>query len=241
MSCDDIANTPNLDRMKSNSSRSGQLREMLALAEQRARLEQQLSDVQERMDSLHEGLFVGGKANSAAAAVPPQPKGQKVTRPRKARRGALKEAIMNALASAGESGIKVKELATALGTKAVNIHSWFHSTTKRNPAIKKISGGHYRLVGNGSSSGNADAEKSTAQTKSPTGKRGRARGQKRGELSARIVEALQQAGDGGINVKDLAGRLGAKYKNIYIWFATTGKKNAHIKKVGPATYKYAGS
>jgi hypothetical protein len=39
---------------------------------------------------------------------------------------------MTALEAAGSAGIKVKELSEAIGTKAVNIHSWFHSTVKRN-------------------------------------------------------------------------------------------------------------
>ena len=36
---------------------------------------------------------------------------------------------------------------------------------------------------------------------------------------------------------DLAERLGAKYKNVYIWFATTGKKYPNIKRIAPATYQ----
>ena len=66
--------------------------------------------------------------------------------------------------------------------------------------------------------------------------RGRKRkGAKRGQLSAGILSALQAAGSKGITVGDLATQLGANYKNIYVWFATTGKKHP-LKKLAPATY-----
>lgn len=66
--------------------------------------------------------------------------------------------------------------------------------------------------------------------------RGRKRkGTKRGQLSAGILGALQAAGNKGITVGDLATQLGANYKNIYVWFATTGKKHP-LKKLAPATY-----
>ena len=61
------------------------------------------------------------------------------------------------------------------------------------------------------------------------------KGAKRGQLSAGILSALQAAGSKGITVGDLATRLGANYKNIYVWFATTGKKHP-LKKLAPATY-----
>jgi hypothetical protein len=50
---------------------------------------------------------------------------------------------------------------------------------------------------------------------------------------------LENAGSEGITVRDIAEKLGANYKNIYILFATTGKKNSQVKKVGPAQYRLA--
>ncbi len=61
------------------------------------------------------------------------------------------------------------------------------------------------------------------------------KGPKRGQVSANILGALKAAGSQGITVADLASKLGANYKNIYVWFATTGKKHP-IKKLAPATY-----
>ncbi len=140
---------------------------------------------------------------------------------------------MAALQAAGPQGVRVKELAQALGTKPVNVHSWFHSSIKRYPAIKKIEGGHYRLEG-------SISEKQSAPSRGPaksTRKKG-SRG-KRGELTASILGALEDAGSQGISVKEIAEKLGANYRNIYIWFATTGKKNSAVKKVGPAQYRLA--
>jgi hypothetical protein len=61
----------------------------------------------------------------------------------------------------------------------------------------------------------------------------------RGELAAKILGQLEAAGDGGISVRELAGKIGANPKNLHIWFATTGKKNKHIEKIGEARYRVA--
>ena len=51
---------------------------------------------------------------------------------------------------------------------------------------------------------------------------------------------MKAAGKEGIRVRQLADELGVKHKNLFIWFATTGKKNRAIKKVGEAHYRYDG-
>lgn len=226
--------------MKANNPRIERLKEMLALEERRAKLHEDLSTLLARMSSVRETFFErGGTRAAAVVAAPSTGSGRTRVGPRrKAKRGALKEKIMAALEAAGATGVRVKDLAAKLATKPVNIHSWFHSTSKRNAAIKKISGGHYRLENKGA----AVSSKSTTTGGSTSPRAGKARGgrgrqSKRGELSARIVSELQRAGSKGITVRELAGKLGTKYKNTYIWFATTGKKNSKIKKTGPATYK----
>ncbi len=64
------------------------------------------------------------------------------------------------------------------------------------------------------------------------------KGRKRGAVGASIVEHLKAAGPAGIKIGDLAAKLGKKYQNVYIWFATTGKKNPNIKRIAPATYSF---
>jgi ribosome-binding protein aMBF1 (putative translation factor) len=250
--------------MKSNNPRIERLKEMMSLEERRGQLQAELDELTGRMNALKDRLFEDGaevqstptssKQNDTSSSNTRQQttksaKSAKGGTSKRAPRGALRDQIMTALEAAGPAGIKVKELSEAIGTKAVNIHSWFHSTVKRNPAIKKISGGHYRLEGGSSKAAKQPAPQqapakpqSTAAKKTTkpakSGKRGGGTS-KRGELSSRILSELENAGSGGLAVKDLADKVGAKYKNIYIWFATTGKKNSSIKKVGPAHYRLA--
>lgn len=61
---------------------------------------------------------------------------------------------------------------------------------------------------------------------------------KRGATKERIIELVKGAGKGGIGVGELAAKLGVKYNNAYVWFATTGKKVKEIKKVGKAQYAW---
>ena len=207
------------------------------LEERRVALQQQLNDVMERMTELKDALLTDSQEEEPTPSKrPAKTSSRQSAAPTP--RGALKDRIMAALEAAGSRGVRVKELARALGTKPVNVHSWFHSSIKRYPAIKKIEGGHYRLEG----AVNGKAEKRTAASKSaakPAKKKAATRG-KRGELTSRILGALEKAGSQGIAVKDLAENLGANYRNIYIWFATTGKKNSSVEKVGPAHYRLVG-
>lgn len=62
------------------------------------------------------------------------------------------------------------------------------------------------------------------------GKRG-----KRGALKELILEALKGAGTKGISVRELSAKLGVKNQNVYVWFATTGKKLT--EKAEPGVYR----
>jgi hypothetical protein len=61
----------------------------------------------------------------------------------------------------------------------------------------------------------------------------------RGGLKERIIRALRAAGDKGVTVKNLAGRLGKSYGNISVWFHTTGKGVKEVKKVAPGKFAWA--
>jgi hypothetical protein len=230
---------------------------MLALEERRQRLQTDLANVMGLLSSLKDSFFedVVPRASAVISRATTPPPSRPSQRRRRTPRGALKEQIMTALERAGAAGVYVKDLATELAIKPVNIHSWFHSTTKRNPAIRKISGGHYRLVSKGGSapktSRASSGRKKTPVTSSISSgnnnnnkkidrrKKGGTSQGPRGALSAKILRQLESAGKNGVTVRAIAERIGAKNKNIYIWFATTGKKNSAIKKVGPATYRLA--
>lgn len=221
--------------MKASNARVQRLREMMTLEERRERLQADLDSLLAKMSALKTQLFED--AGRAVHSIADRIGGRAKTRvgPRRARRGVLKERILSALHAAGSAGVRVKDLAIALGTNPVNIHSWFHSTGKRNPDIKKVRGGHYRLAGR------AAAVKAAPRSRPGTRKvrKSTAPASRHGELAARILEQLRAAGAKGVNISTIADNLGAKYKNISIWFATTGKKNAKIRKIAPATYRLA--
>lgn len=250
--------------MNSHNPRLERLKELLSLEERRVALQEEIDSISERMSTLRDSLFDEGASVARVAASPAaarQQEGASAT-PRKTRgpqkrgkRGQLKEQILGALSSAGAAGVKVTELAKALSIKPVNIHSWFHSSLKRFPEIKKLKGGHYRLEGElkrdqqpSSQSEESSSSPRTNSTK-PAGRRGRGPARnsgsreesssntRRGALSEQVLSELEKAGAKGASVRDIAESIGAKYRNIYIWFATTGKKNARIKKVAPAHYR----
>jgi hypothetical protein len=67
----------------------------------------------------------------------------------------------------------------------------------------------------------------------------KAKGTKSGGLKERILALLEEAGDEGVRVKDLAVQLAKKPGNIAVWFSTTGKKL--VTKVEPGRYAVKGS
>jgi len=202
---------------------------MLTLEQRRAALQDELDSLVEQLTKLNSQLFdEAAPAAKPRMASSPKPSGR-------AGRGQLKAQIRSALDRAGAAGVKVKELAAEIGTKAVNVHSWFHSALKTDKTITKIKGGHYRLT-SVSSDSKVDAAPPATATKPGSKKR---KGSKRGQVSANILAELKTAGSSGITVSDLAKKLGSSYKNVYIWFATTGKKQPGLKKIAPATYSLA--
>lgn len=223
--------------MNQPNTRVDRLKQMLALEERRSTLQNELDSLVQQLHQLKDQLF---DDNAPALAAPVRKVAPAAAAPasggrRGGRRPILKEKIMAALQSAGSNGVIVKDLAAAIGINPVNVHSWFHSALKRpDSGIIKISGGHYKLGRGGSSSA---APSAPAPKKAPRGKR---KGMKRGELTANILATLKAAGGSGVTVTDLSKQLGANYRNIYIWFATTGKKFKQVQKAGPATYKYVG-
>lgn len=204
---------------------------MLTLEQRRSDLQQELDSLVQQLGDLKSRLFDNNAPVSKVSTV--STISSRGGAARRGKRGSLKAKIFAALESAGSFGVKVKDLASALGTKPVNIHSWFHSALKRDKAITKISGGHYRLTS--SSAGAQAAAPAPSVTKAAKKTR---KGTKRGQLTANILAGLKNAGSKGITVGDLARKVGTNYRNIYVWFATTGK-NQPIKKIAPATYSHA--
>jgi hypothetical protein len=231
-----------------------QLKSMLALHEKRAAILSNLDAIDSELSRIQARLANGSAPVAtapAAKAAPTVKVAPKAFAPRAKRgssgRGALRAKIF-ALQEAGKVGVKVQPLAAALGTKAANIYAWFHAAVKRYPAIKKLDGAHYRIEGSvaeAAASPKAAGWKTRAAKSAPkVPKAGKARGKivkaGRGELKGRILDTLKTAGKSGASVKEISDELGVKYKNVQVWFATTGKKKElGIKKIGPALYQRA--
>ena len=130
--------------MSNTSPRIVHLKSLLALVEKRAVLQREIDELHGQITTVRNQLF----DESPAAAVAHTP-ARKVVAKGRAQRGALKAQILAALETAGHTGVRVTELAESLGTKAANLHAWFHATAKRIPSIVKVAGGHYRLNGHG--------------------------------------------------------------------------------------------
>lgn len=64
------------------------------------------------------------------------------------------------------------------------------------------------------------------------GRPGRKRRSKRGEVTARVLEAVREAGPAGITVRELSEKLGIRNQNLHAWFQNIGKKKSELKKVG---------
>lgn len=200
---------------------------MMSLEERRTALQHELEGVLQQLSALHSRLL----GSSPVAVSPPAAVAARAkSGPRKQhQRGVLGEKILGALTLAGQAGMRVRDLAAQIGIKAPNIHSWLQSTAKKHPGIRKVAAGLYRL--------SPDTAPVAAAPKANSKGGRKAKGVKRGALSAGIMAALEAAGAEGMSVKELAEKADSQYKNVSIWFATTGKKNGKVRKVGPARYK----
>ena len=113
------------------------LRQLISLVEKRDALAAELEKVEKALSA--------ALAGSGAAKLPILSRKigptAKTKSGKKGRRGALKEAILNALKEAGPAGLGAKDLSTKLGVKNQNIHVWFSTTGKTVKGLKKTKAG----------------------------------------------------------------------------------------------------
>jgi len=230
--------------MKHPNIRIARLKEMIALEEKRASLQTHIEAVNERLSIIQKELYGAVAAKKQRTSLAKfRPKAQRKGR------GELKGQILEILNAAGKTGASVIELADRIGTKPANIHSWFSMNIKKIAGLKKIGEARYAL--NGAAAVPEKPAKKSKATKAPKNakgakaskalpvatKKGKAVKAGRGQLKARILSTLKSAGPEGVSIKEMAKKLNANYRNLYVWFVTTGKKIGGIKKVGPAQYK----
>ena len=227
----------------SSQSRIELYKEAMAIEHERAALQVKIDQLQARLENINRALFSAAgamispavsKAKGVAAAGHLASAGQK---PR-AGRGELKRRILDALAAAGNAGIRVRDLANSLGSKPGAIHSWFQFARKNIKAIRKAGKGRYRLVGAVPQAAPAPDAAATpkAAAKAPKAAK-KSSGKPRGYLTTAVQEALKTAGKDGVRINELAKTLDVNPRNLFVWFATTGKKFKAIKKTGPGQYR----
>ena len=220
----------------SSQSRIELYKEAMAIEHERAALQSKIDRLQMRLENINASLFSTSGTTSAPTSMKVRTSGA-VSRPAssgkkpRAARGELKQRIFEALAAAGEAGIRVRDLAKSIGATPSALHSWFQFARKSIKAIRKAGTGRYRLVG----SVPPQAPKANASAKPAKGAR-KSAGKQRGHLSAAVQDALKAAGKDGVSVGDLARTLAVNPRNLFVWFATTGKKNKTIRKVSPGHY-----
>ncbi len=220
----------------SSQSRIALYKEAMTIEHERAALQGKLDQLHARLDLIKGALFsttadaatwARGKVKMSAVA----PAGKKV----RLARGELRQRVLKALAAAGKEGMRVRDLAVSIGTKAATLHSWFQFARKNICGIRKAGMGRYRL--NGALPAAIPAGPTTkAATKSVPAMRKSSR-VPRGRLSDAVHAALQAAGKDGALIRDMAKTIGVNPRNLFVWFATTGKKFKSIQKIGPGFYR----
>jgi hypothetical protein len=216
--------------MSSSHQRIEALRRLMQLEERRSVLQDEVHQLSADIDTLQTDLFTPSRTpRSRRRTTPLSSHTAGTLPPRRMARGELRAQILESLRAAGDKGVLVRELASLLRIKPVNIHSWFHSAARRYPGhILKTGAGRYQLAGN------LEFPQPVPTPASPNLQRSFPRRvrSRRGEMSRRILDLLAGAGRDGISVQEIASRLGANFRNIHVWFSSQGKKNPQILKIG---------
>jgi DNA invertase Pin-like site-specific DNA recombinase len=217
---------------------SADLKQVVALVEQKETLLAQVARIDAELTSIESG-------DTAAPTAPAKGKpGRKPGRPAKAKtggRGGMKAAIIELLTAAGASGLSVQDIAAKLKAKPSNVHVWFSSTGKTVKEIKKLAPSKYGWSGTAAPVAAPAPAGKTEEPKAQKPAVRKVRARKSGGTKDAVIELVKGAGKAGITVKEIAAKLGVKTQGVYVWFGSTGKKVKEIKKVKPATYAWVGA
>lgn len=124
---------------------SSTLRQLVKLSERKEALMAQIQAVDREMVGLQSRHGVptlgGGKSSPVNGSSRSQLPGGR----RRAKRGALKEKILNTLRGAGVKGLTIRELSDRLGVRNANLYVWFNGTGRKIRGLKKVGPAKYRL------------------------------------------------------------------------------------------------
>lgn len=124
---------------------SATLRQLVKLSQRKEALMAQIQDIDREMVRLQSRFGVPSRNPALRAPVTVSRTGSRLTRGKRAKRGALKEKILQALRVAGSKGATIHELSDKLGIRNANLYVWFNGTGKNVPGLKKIGTAKYRL------------------------------------------------------------------------------------------------
>ena len=151
---------------------SQSLRRLLSLTEKKDKLIKGVEELETEIARTLKGVATS-VVEVAEVIVPP--KSAKKTRAKKTKAGkagGLKDRILDLLDAAGEEGLRVKEIAEKLGSKAANISVWFSTTGKKH--TRKVQPGRYAAKGSAKKAATG-AKPAKAKKKSRLSAAGRAR------------------------------------------------------------------
>jgi hypothetical protein len=124
---------------------SATLRQLVKLSQRKEALMAQIQEIDREMVRLQSRFGVPSRNPALRAPVTVSRAGSRLTRGKRAKRGALKERILRALRVAGSKGATIHELSDKLGIRNANLYVWFNGTGKNVPGLKKIGTAKYRL------------------------------------------------------------------------------------------------
>lgn len=125
---------------------SSVLKQLVKLSERREGLLSQVQQVDREIVRLESRFGVPSADGDRPAAAPSAKQAAPARKSgRKTRRGALREAIVQALRVAGKRGTTIKQLSEKLRVPTANLYVWFNSTGKKVRGVKKVGPATYRL------------------------------------------------------------------------------------------------
>jgi hypothetical protein len=124
---------------------SATLRQLVKLSQRKEALMAQIQEIDREMVRLQSRFGVPSRNPALRAPVTVSRTRSRLTRGKRAKRGALKEKILRALRVAGSKGVTIHELSDKLGIRNANLYVWFNGTGKNVPGLKKIGTAKYRL------------------------------------------------------------------------------------------------
>ena len=148
---------------------SDSLRRLLSLTDKKEQLIKGIQEVENEIAKTLRGAATA--VVEVAEAVVPEKSATKKGRRKKSRKsGGLKDRVLSLLETAGDQGLRVKEIAEKLGSTPGNISVWFSTTGKK--LTSKIEPGRYAIKGSASKSTKASkpAKKKKKSKMSPEGR-----------------------------------------------------------------------